>query len=132
MILIRSKIVIDNGILESVNHFKCLGNIVAYTNEFHVSYRLNSLIKITGVKNDIFKKKLIKSRLVVYNILALPTLLYGSGCWKIKAKPRSSTVATEIKFTGGKVWVIFQYITCRALPIKMYLGIFLTPEILSS
>jgi hypothetical protein len=41
---------------------------------------LNNYLRITGVINNVFrpKKPLKKTRIKLYNTLALPTLLYGS------------------------------------------------------
>ena len=50
---IRSKIII----LEQVNHFRHLGNVVSYTNELDINYKLNNFIKITGNYNKIFNSK---------------------------------------------------------------------------
>jgi hypothetical protein len=50
--------------------------------------KLNKYLKITGIINNVFepKKPLIKTRTKLHNALALPTLLYGSENWTIKAR----------------------------------------------
>ena len=47
-----------------------------------IYYELKKLIIITCIINNIFKpeRSLIKSRLRLYNVLDLPTLLHGSEC----------------------------------------------------
>jgi hypothetical protein len=39
-----------------------------------------------------------KTRIELYNTLALPVLLYGSETWTVKARDASSTLAAEIKY----------------------------------
>jgi len=50
--------------------------------------KLNNYIKITGIINTIFRpqKMLKKTRIKLYNTLALPALLYSSENWTIKAR----------------------------------------------
>jgi hypothetical protein len=81
---IRSKIVIDNKIIEQVNSFNYLGNLIFYQNEMDVDNKLNNYLRITGVIHTVFRPK--KTRIKLYNTLALPTLLYGSENWTIKAR----------------------------------------------
>ena len=66
--------------MEQVNLFKYLGNMISYENEIDINRKLYNFIKITGIINNVFKPKmtLTKTRLKLYNIPALPTLLYGS------------------------------------------------------
>jgi len=44
-------------------------------------------LKITGILNNVFipQKPLKKTRIKLYNTLALPFLLYGSETWTVKA-----------------------------------------------
>jgi hypothetical protein len=44
------------------------------------------------------KKNLKKTRIKLYNTLALPALLYGSETWTIKAKDPRRITATEMKY----------------------------------
>ena len=48
--------------------------------------QLHNYLKITGIKNNVFRpqKTLKKTRIKLYNTLALPVLLYGSETWTIK------------------------------------------------
>jgi hypothetical protein len=48
-----------------------------------------------------------KSRIKLYNTLALSTLLYGSESWTIKARDATRITATEMKYlrrTAGHTW----------------------------
>jgi hypothetical protein len=76
---VRTKIVIDNKIIQQVNSFNYLGNI-SYETELDIDNKLYNYLKITGILNNVFRpqKTLKKTRIKLYNTLALPVLLYGS------------------------------------------------------
>jgi len=61
---VRTKIVIDNKIIEKVNLFNYLGNI-SYERELDIDNKLNHFLKITGILNNVFRqqKKLKKTRI---------------------------------------------------------------------
>jgi len=61
---VRTKIVIDNKIIEKVNLFNYLGNI-SYEGELDIDNKLNHFLKITGILNNVFRqqKKLKKTRI---------------------------------------------------------------------
>ena len=46
---VRTKIVIDNKIIEQVNMFNCLGNIIPYGKELDIDNKLHNYLKITGI-----------------------------------------------------------------------------------
>jgi hypothetical protein len=46
---VRTKIVIDNKIIEQVNSFNCLGNAISYENEMDIDNKLHNYLKITGI-----------------------------------------------------------------------------------
>jgi hypothetical protein len=104
---IRSKIVIDNKIIQKVNSFNYLGNLISYENEMDIDNKLNNYLTITGILNNVFrpKKPLKKTKIKLYNTLALPTLLYGSENWTIKVRDARITAA-EMKYmrTAGYSW----------------------------
>ena len=62
---VRTKIVIDNKIIEQVNMFNCLGNMISYGKELDIDNKLHNYLKITGILNNVFKpqKTLKKTRL---------------------------------------------------------------------
>jgi len=62
------------------------------------------LSSVTGIFNNVFKpqKSLKKTRLKLYNTLALPVLLYGSKSWTIKARDTRRITAAEIKYMRRK------------------------------
>jgi len=55
------------------------------------------------------QKTLKKTRIKLYNTLALPVLLYGSETWTVKARDARRITATEMKHmrrTAGYTWAI--------------------------
>jgi hypothetical protein len=57
------------------------------------------------------KKTLKKTRLKLYNTLALPVLLYGSETWTIKASDARRITAAEMKYmrrTAGYTWTDYK------------------------
>jgi hypothetical protein len=50
----RSKIVINNKIIEQVNTFNYLGNLVSYEKEKDIGNKITKLLKITGIINNTF------------------------------------------------------------------------------
>jgi hypothetical protein len=57
------------------------------------------------------KKLFNKTRIKLYNTLALPVLLYGSETWTIKAKDARRITAAEIKYmrrTAGCIWTDYK------------------------
>jgi hypothetical protein len=66
-----------------------------------IENKLNNYLKITCiVNNNVFrpKKTLQKTRIKLYNKLTLPTLLYGSENWTIKAGVATRITAAEMKY----------------------------------
>jgi hypothetical protein len=51
---VRTKIVIDNKIIEQVKSLKYLGNMISYERELDINNKLNSYLKITGILNYVF------------------------------------------------------------------------------
>ena len=52
---VRTKIVIDNKIIEQVNMFNYLGNMISYENELDIDNKLHNYLKVTGILNNMFK-----------------------------------------------------------------------------
>jgi hypothetical protein len=69
-------------------------------------------LKIAGIIN-VFRpqKTLKKTRIKLYNTLALPVLLYGSETWTIKARDARRITAAEMKYmrrTAGYTWAYYK------------------------
>jgi hypothetical protein len=54
---IRSKIVIENKILEQVNSFNYVGNLISYENEVDIDNKLNNYLRITGIINNVLDQR---------------------------------------------------------------------------
>jgi len=52
---VRTKIVIDNKIIEQVNLFDYLANMVSYEGELDIGNKLNNFLNIAGILNDVFR-----------------------------------------------------------------------------
>jgi hypothetical protein len=52
---VRTKIVIDNKIIEQVNSFNYLGNTISYGKELDIDNTLQNYLKITGIINNVFR-----------------------------------------------------------------------------
>ena len=50
-----TKIVIDNKIIQQVNLFNCLGNMISQEGELDIDEKLNNFLKITGILNNVFR-----------------------------------------------------------------------------
>ena len=70
---VRTKIVIDNKIIEQVSSFNYLANMISYEKELDIDSKLQNYLKITGILNNVFRpqKTLKKTRIKLYNTLAL-------------------------------------------------------------
>ena len=70
-------------------------------------------LKITGILNNVFRpqKALKKTRIKLYNTLALPVLLYGSETWTVKASDARRITAAEMECmrrTAGYTWTDYK------------------------
>jgi len=54
---VRTKIVIDNKIIEQVNSFNYFGNMISYEEELDIDKKLHNYLKITGILNNVFRSQ---------------------------------------------------------------------------
>jgi len=54
---VRTKIVIDNKIIEKLNSFNYLGNMISYEKELDIDNKLHNYLKITGILNNVLDHK---------------------------------------------------------------------------
>jgi len=106
---VKTKIVIDNKIIEQVKFFNYLGNMISYEGELDIDNKLNNFLKITGILNNVFRpqKTLKKTRIKLFSTLAIPVSLYGSKTWIIKASDARRIRAAVMKYmrrTAGYTW----------------------------
>jgi hypothetical protein len=61
---VRTKIVIDNEIIEQVNSFNYLENTISYEKELGIDNKLRNYLKITGILNNVFRpqEKLLRKQ----------------------------------------------------------------------
>ena len=78
-----------------------------------IDNKLHNYLKITGILNNMFRlqKAFKKTRIKLYNTLALPVLLYSSETWTIKARDARRITAAEMKYTrriAGYTWTDYK------------------------
>jgi hypothetical protein len=56
----RSKIVINKKIIEQVNTFNYLGNLVSYEKEKYIDNKITTFLKITGIINNTFEPNIVQ------------------------------------------------------------------------
>jgi len=110
--LVRTKILIDNKIIEEVKLFNYLGNIFC-EGDLDIDNKLNKILNITGILNSEHRpqRNLKTTRIKLYNTLALPVLLYGCETWTIKASDARRITAAEMKCmrrTAGYTWTDYK------------------------
>jgi hypothetical protein len=83
---IQSKICLNNKIIEQVNMFKYLGYSLSYRGEIDIQAKITNFIKVTHIINSVLNLNPVErhTRLRVYNVLAKPTVVYGSDAWTVK------------------------------------------------
>ena len=101
---VGSKIIIDNKIIEQVNSFNCLGNLISYEEKVDIGNKLSNYLKITCIINNMFRaqKALKKTRIKLYNAVALPALLYGSENWTINGRDGRRITTAEMIYWKKK------------------------------
>jgi hypothetical protein len=62
-ILNENNVKIDNEIIEQVNSFNYLGNILFYGKDLDIDNKLHNYLKITGILNNVFRpQKLLRKQ----------------------------------------------------------------------
>jgi hypothetical protein len=95
---LRTKIILHDETLEQVNQFTYLGCSISYQFSNDVESKLAKFLQlIVTIKRTIFRKVRMETILKAYNILILPTFLYGSENWTPTASQRRRIEAAEMK-----------------------------------
>ena len=83
---VRSKMAINNNIVEQINTFSQLGCPILYQHEKIITVKVTIFIQIMGIIIKCLRPSQAQEhiRLKMYNTLALPTLLYICETWAIK------------------------------------------------
>jgi len=94
-----------------------------------IDNELNNFLKIAGILNNMFRPQtnIKKTRIKLYNILALPVWLYGSETWTVKARDVRRITAAEMKYmkrTAGYTWDRLQNkcMNCKGVKINTNFG----------
>jgi hypothetical protein len=95
---LRTKIIINDEILEQVSHFTYLGCSVSYQFSNDVEFKLGKFLQLVGtIKRTIFRKLRTETILKIYNTLVLPAFLCGSEKCTLAAIQRRRVEASEMK-----------------------------------
>jgi len=100
--LVRSKIIINNNVIELINIFHDLGCFISYQNEKHITVKISTFLQIMRIINRTLKPSQVQihTRLKIYNVLTLPTLLYGCKTWAIIEQDKCRITSAEMEFMG--------------------------------
>lgn len=97
---IRSKICINDKILERVNEFTYLGFQLSFLPHLDISQKIFKFNKSVGIINNIMNPSLVQkhTRTRLYKTLARPVLCYGSEAWTLRKCDENRITASEMKF----------------------------------
>jgi hypothetical protein len=95
----RSKIVIDNKIMEHVSHFNYLGCDVSYNYDADLRIKLNKFQYMCGtIKRTLTNKTRKDTQLKFYKVMVVPTLLYGYEIWALNRSGKRKIETAEMIF----------------------------------
>jgi hypothetical protein len=99
---VRGETVTNNKIIQAntFNYSGCSKLHEGDKGQAYVSPSFSSFLKVTDLTNTIFKQSKVQkhTRINNYNELALPTLIYGSKNWLMKANDKTRITTAEMKF----------------------------------
>jgi len=83
---VRSKMVINNNIIEQINTFSYPGCPILYQHEKDITVKVTIFLHIMGIITRTLRPSQVQkhTRLKMYNTLALPTLLHICETWEIR------------------------------------------------
>ncbi|KAJ4431805.1 hypothetical protein ANN_20410 [Periplaneta americana] len=95
---VRSKIFINNKIIEQVKNFRYLGYQTSYEEEKDLNEKIIKFNR--AIINQIFKPTLVQkhTRTRIYKTLARPILCFGSEAWTIRNIDSQRLTAAEMRF----------------------------------
>jgi hypothetical protein len=95
---VRTKIVIEDKTLEQVNNFKYLGYDVTFLEETDIDAKIKKFQNICGTIRRTLKEKTRKDTQIKFcQVMAVPTLLYGSECWTMRKRDTQKLQAAEMR-----------------------------------
>lgn len=90
---IRTKIILENTMLEQVSRFKYLGYDITFFTESDIGKKIQKYQYICGTIRRTLKDKTRRDTLMrVYNVMAVPSLLFRSECWTMREKDKQALV----------------------------------------
>jgi hypothetical protein len=97
---VRSKIVINERIIEQVSSFKYLGSDISYLGEVDVNSKISKFLKVAGLINRVVTGNNVRreTRLRIYNTFAVPMLKYGCEVWALRKADKKRITAAEMRF----------------------------------
>lgn len=96
---IRSKIVVDDKIIEQVSSFNYLGCEISTEKDKDTEKKLTRFQMICGtIHNTLKNKTRPDTRMKFYNTMAIPTLLYGCESWVPTQRTTNRIQSCEMKF----------------------------------
>lgn len=96
---LRTKIVIEDKIIEQVSSFNYLGCNVSYCENNDVNNKINKFQRMCGtIKRTLSRKTLKETQLKFYKVMAVPVLMYGSENWALTRSERRRIEAAEMRF----------------------------------
>jgi hypothetical protein len=103
---VRSKICINNKMLEQVKTFTYLGCTLSYEGEKDMPSKISKFVKTIGVINQVFKPSFVQkhTRLNIYRTLARPELIYGSETWTIRKADEKKTASSRDEIHEENCW----------------------------
>ena len=97
------KVCVDGEEIEQVQNMKYLGAILSAdgTCEEEIEQRVGAAARVIGaMRKEVLERKELKkaTKMRVYNVIVLPTMLYGSETWTVMKRHESRLGATEMAY----------------------------------
>ncbi|KAJ4438978.1 hypothetical protein ANN_14932 [Periplaneta americana] len=95
---LRTKIIINNEIIDQVNCFNYLGCMISYDQINDIDRKLSKFQQLIGtIKRTLKKKVRTDTILKFYKTMAIPTLTYGSETWCMTTQQMKRIEAAEMR-----------------------------------
>jgi hypothetical protein len=95
----RTKIAINNSIIEEVNSFNYLGYTITILNNRDLGINMNRFNQMCSTTRRALNNKIRKeTQIRFYQATAVPALTYGSEIWAITKKQEGKIETAEMKF----------------------------------
>ena len=106
----RLNVMLNGEALEEVDQFKYLGSVIAANGgvEADVRHRVNEGCKVLGALKGVMKNRGLGMNVkkVLYEKVAVPTVMYGSESWGMKVTERQKLNVFEMKCLKSMDWCI--------------------------